>query len=77
MEKEKVFKYDESGVLYARRHEVNFVYVDLDTGELMQFGINHTKDIWNGRWQGMFPNRRMKTMGVQEYVDFCIKPEKK
>lgn len=63
-------KIDKSGIEYARRKRVSVIYVDIDTGEIMQFGTSKSVELHSIQWDGMFPYRRMKAIHTVEYEKF-------
>ena len=63
-------KIDTSGIEYARRKKVTVIYVDTDSGEIMQFGANKCLELLKIQWDGMFPYRKMEAIYTSEYEKF-------
>lgn len=62
-----VWRMDEKAIQYAEKNEIDYLYVDIDTGEVMQFGRLRDKSKYEKRWKDMFPYRNMKSMTLDEY----------
>ena len=58
---------------YAKRKSVSVLYVDTETGEIMQFGTTKSLDVLAVQWDGMFPNRKMKAVYTKDYAKFIEK----
>ena len=65
--RDKTYKRDAKGLKYARKHGITYVYVDVVTGEIMQFGYYKNKGQCDVLWQDFFPKRYMLAMITQEY----------
>ena len=65
--RDKTYKRDEKGLKYARKHGITYIYVDVVTGEIMQFGYSKNKGQCDVQWHGLFPKRYMVAMKTQEY----------
>ena len=65
--RDKTYKRDESGLKYAKKHGITYVYVDAVTGEIMQFGYYKNREMCDVQWNGLFPKRYMVAMKTQEY----------
>ncbi len=63
------FRRDVSAIEYSKRKGVDFVYVDIETGEIMQFGGKKNRGRHIEQWDGMFPTRNMKPMSLNEYEE--------
>lgn len=55
---------------YAKRKGVSIVYVDTETGEIMQFGSSKSLDVLTKQWEGVFPSRKMKAVYTRDYEKF-------
>lgn len=60
-------KFQKAEYEYARRKGVNVIYVDTETGEIMQFGASKPIEEWAKQWDGMFPDRKMTTIFLKDY----------
>lgn len=61
---------DISGIRYAMRHSVQYVYWDLNTGEIMQFLTTWDRSAAFDKVDGMFPDREMKLTTIDEYINY-------
>ena len=61
---------DKSGIEYARRKGVTCLYVDIETGEIMQFGVSRSRAECEKIWDGMFPYRKMQAVYTKDYENF-------
>lgn len=66
----KKLEKDISGLAYAKRKGVTCVYVDTETGEIMQFGTSKSLANNSVLWEGMFPSRKMKAIYTKDYEKF-------
>lgn len=71
----KVFRRDVSAIRYATSKGCDFIYVDMETGEVMQFGYLKSKGRHTANWDGMFPSRKMKAMPLEEYSKITMGKE--
>lgn len=55
---------------YAKRKGVTCLYVDIETGEIMQFGSSKSLDVLTKQWEGMFPSRKTKAVYTKDYENF-------
>ena len=55
---------------YARRKGVSVIYVDTETGEIMQFGTSKNADALSVQWNNLFPSRKMKAIYTRDYEKF-------
>lgn len=55
---------------YAKRKGVSIIYVDTETGEIMQFGSSKSLDVLTKQWEGMFPSRKMQAVYTKDYEKF-------
>jgi hypothetical protein len=55
---------------YAKRKGVTCVYVDIETGEIMQFGASKSLELHKKQWEGMFPDRKMQAIYTKDYESF-------
>lgn len=62
-----VLRRDEASIRYARVNRIDYVYVDVETGEIMQFGYLRDRGRHDGQWSGMFPHRQMQAMKLDDY----------
>ena len=63
-------KFHQSEYDYAKRKGVSVVYVDTETGEIMQFGSSKSLDVLTKQWEGMFPSRKMQAVYTKDYEKF-------
>lgn len=68
--KPPVPKFHQSEYDYAKRKGVSIIYVDTETGEIMQFGSSKSLDVLTKQWEGMFPSRKMKAVYTRDYEKF-------
>lgn len=66
----KKLEKDVSGLAYAKRKGVTCVYVDTETGEIMQFGTSKSLKAQADLWDGMFPSRKMQAVYTKDYEKF-------
>ena len=66
----KKLEKDISGLAYAKRKGVTCVYVDTETGEIMQFGTSKSLANNSVLWDGMFPTRKMQAVYTKDYEKF-------
>lgn len=66
----KKLEKDVSGLAYAKRKNVTCVYVDTETGEIMQFGTSKSLKAQAELWEGMFPSRKMQAIYTKDYEKF-------
>ena len=66
----KKLEKDISGLAYAKRKGVTCVYVDTETGEIMQFGTSKSLANNSALWEGMFPTRKMQAVYTKDYEKF-------
>lgn len=66
----KKLEKDISGLAYAKRKNVTCVYVDTETGEIMQFGTSKSLANNSVLWDGMFPTRKMQAVYTKDYEKF-------
>lgn len=59
---------DIKGTGYAILHGVKTVYVDTDTGEILQFGGARSKIEFKRKCDGMFPDRKCNAYTLVEYM---------
>lgn len=68
--KPPVPKFHQSEYDYAKRKGVSIIYVDTETGEIMQFGSSKSLYVLTKQWEGMFPSRKMKAVYTKDYEKF-------
>lgn len=68
--KPPVPKFHQSEYDYAKRKGVSVVYVDTETGEIMQFGTSKSLKAHKELWEGMFPSRKMQAIYTKDYESF-------
>lgn len=61
---------DVSGLEYAKRKGVTCIYVDTETGEIMQFGTTKSLETHKIQWDGMFHYRKMQAVYTKDYEKF-------
>ncbi len=66
----KKLEKDVSSLAYAKRKGVTCVYVDTETGEIMQFGTSKSLDVNKVAWDGIFPYRKMQAVYTKDYEKF-------
>lgn len=64
---------DVGGIRYAMRHYVQYVYWDVNTGEIMQFLTTWKWKTAFDKVDGMFPDREMKLTTIDEYINYFKK----
>ena len=68
--KPTVPEFHQSEYDYAKRKGVSVIYVDTETGEIMQFGSSKSLDVLTKQWEGMFPSRKMQAVYTKDYEKF-------
>jgi hypothetical protein len=68
--KPTVPEFHQSEYDYAKRKGVSIIYVDTETGEIMQFGTSKSLKAQAELWDGMFPSRKMQAIYTKDYEKF-------
>ena len=68
--KQPVPEFQKAEYEYAKRKEISVIYVDTETGEIMQFGSSKSIDVLIKQWEGMFPSRKMQAVYTRDYEKF-------
>ena len=68
--KPPVLEFHQSEYDYAKRKGVSIIYVDTETGEIMQFGTSKSLKAQAELWDGMFPSRKMQAVYTKDYEKF-------